>query len=78
MMFSGYTTLKRRVIAMKAWVDKDGCISCGLCPTICPEVFRMGDDDLAEAYVDTVPSDSEDAAREAADSCPVSVIHIEE
>ncbi|MDI9514820.1 MAG: ferredoxin [Clostridiaceae bacterium] len=63
---------------MKAWVDKDGCISCGLCPTICPEVFRMGDDDLAEAYVDTVPSDSEDAAREAADSCPVSVIHIEE
>lgn len=77
-MFSGYTTLKRRVIAMKAWVDKDGCISCGLCPTICPEVFRMGDDDLAEAYVDTVPSDSEDAAREAADSCPVSVIHIEE
>lgn len=63
---------------MKAWVDKDGCISCGLCPTICPEVFRMGDNDLAEAYVDTVPSDSEDAAREAADSCPVSVIHIEE
>ena len=63
---------------MKAWVDKDGCISCGLCPTICPEVFRMEDDDLAEAYVDTVPSDSEDAAREAADSCPVSVIHIEE
>lgn len=77
MMFSGYTTLTRRVIAMKAWVDKDGCISCGLCPTICPEVFRMGDNDLAEAYVDTVPSDSEDAAREAADSCPVSVIHIE-
>ena len=27
---------------MKAWVDKSGCIACELCPTICPEVFRMG------------------------------------
>lgn len=62
---------------MKAWVDKDGCISCGLCPTICPDVFRMGDDEKAEAYVEPVPPDAEDAAREAADSCPVSVIHIE-
>jgi len=68
----------RRVISMKAWVDKDGCIACELCTNICPEVFRMGDDDLAEAYVDTVPEEAEDAAREAADSCPVSVIHIEE
>jgi ferredoxin len=62
---------------MKAWVDKDGCISCGLCPTICPEVFRMGDDGLAESYVDPVPSDAEDSAKEAAESCPVSVIHVE-
>lgn len=63
---------------MRAWIDRDGCISCGLCPTICPEVFRMADDGLAEVYVDEVPEDSEDMAQEAAESCPVSVIHIEE
>ena len=29
---------------MKAIVDKDTCIGCGLCPSICPEVFDMDDD----------------------------------
>ncbi|MGI6621828.1 MAG: ferredoxin [Clostridiaceae bacterium] len=63
---------------MRAWIDRDGCISCGLCPTICPEVFRMADDGLAEVYVDEVPEDFKDTAQEAAESCPVSVIHIED
>lgn len=63
---------------MKAKVDKDGCISCELCADTCPEVFRMDEDGLAEAYVDEVPEEVEDTARDAAESCPVSVIHIEE
>ena len=63
---------------MKARVDKDGCISCELCADTCPEVFRMDEDGLAEAYVDEVPEEVEDSARDAAESCPVSVIHIEE
>ncbi|NLO98793.1 MAG: ferredoxin [Clostridiaceae bacterium] len=63
---------------MKAWIDRDGCISCGLCASTCPEVFRMDDEDIAEVYVDEIPEDVEDMAQEAADSCPVSVIHIEE
>ncbi|MBU3804700.1 MAG: ferredoxin, partial [Candidatus Cellulosilyticum pullistercoris] len=29
---------------MKAFVDKDTCIGCGLCPSICPDVFAMDDD----------------------------------
>jgi len=62
---------------MKAWIDRDGCISCGLCASTCPEVFRMADDGLAEVYVDEIPEDSEEMAHEAADGCPVSVIHIE-
>ncbi len=29
---------------MKAEIDRDGCISCGICASTCPEVFRMGED----------------------------------
>lgn len=61
---------------MKASVDQDECIGCGLCPSICPEVFSMNDDDKAEAIVDEIPTDSLESAEEARDSCPVSAIDI--
>jgi ferredoxin len=38
----------------------------------------MGADGPAEVYVDEIPEEVEDSAKDAADSCPVSVIHIEE
>lgn len=62
---------------MKAVIDRDGCISCGLCAETCPEVFRMADDGLAEVYVDEIPEEEEDSAAEAAEDCPVNVISVE-
>ncbi|HWQ71788.1 MAG TPA: ferredoxin [Desulfitobacteriaceae bacterium] len=62
---------------MIAKVDPDTCIGCGTCPAICPEVFQMNDNGLAEAYVNPVPSSLEETAQEAADGCPVDAIHIE-
>lgn len=62
---------------MKAFIEREGCISCGLCAGTCPEVFRMADDDLAEVYVEVVPSEAESTAIEAKDNCPVSVITVE-
>ncbi|HML38241.1 MAG TPA: ferredoxin [Bacillota bacterium] len=62
---------------MKASIDRSGCIGCGLCPSICPEVFQMADDGLAEVITEDVPSGAEDSAKEAAESCPVSVITVE-
>ena len=62
---------------MKATIDREGCISCGLCASICPQVFRMADDGLAEVYADPILESMEDAAAEARDNCPVSVITIE-
>ncbi len=61
---------------MKATVDQSGCIGCGLCADTCPEVFRMNEDNLAEAYGEVTP-DNQEAAEEARDTCPVSVITIE-
>ncbi|MCI8639913.1 MAG: ferredoxin [Coprococcus sp.] len=60
---------------MKAKVN-EGCISCGSCVGICPEVFRFNNKDIAEAYQD-VTEEVMDKAKEARDSCPVSVIDIE-
>ncbi len=63
---------------MKATLDRDGCISCGLCVDTCPEVFRMADDGIAEVYQAEVPKDAESTAVEAQEGCPVSVIAVEE
>lgn len=59
---------------MKANVDKDTCIGCGLCPTIAPEVFDMDDDGKAHTIVEEVPENSKEAAKEAEGS--LSLIHI--
>lgn len=62
---------------MQASIDRDGCIGCGQCADICPAVFRMAEDGLAEVYA--APAIAEEGAvREAADSCPVSVISVTE
>ena len=63
---------------LKAELDRDGCISCGLCPETCPEVFRMAEDGIAEVYVEEVPPGAEESAVEAQENCPVSVITVEE
>ncbi|MGL4730621.1 MAG: ferredoxin [Clostridium sp.] len=62
---------------MRAIVNKDECIGCGLCPATCPEVFEMADDGKAEAIVNEVPSGAEDSAKEAQEGCPTSAISID-
>lgn len=63
---------------MRAIVNQDGCISCELCVSVCPEVFSMNEDGKAEAIEDDIPEENESEAEEARDGCPVSVIDIEE
>lgn len=60
---------------MKATV-LDGCISCGVCEEVCPEVFKIGDSGVAEVIGD-VTDQNADKAKEAAEGCPVSVITVE-
>ncbi len=62
---------------MKAIVNKDGCISCGLCVSTCPEVFTFDEDGVAEANGQL--TDRNFASAESARSaCPVAVIDIVE
>lgn len=63
---------------MKAIVDEDECTACGLCEDTCPEVFELGDEEVARVLVDPVPPEHEDACREAAEECPSDAIILEE
>lgn len=61
---------------MKAFVDENVCISCGLCEGVCSDVFSL---DIGVAVaVEDVAAEFEDATREACDGCPVQAISIEE
>lgn len=62
---------------MKAFVDKDTCISCGQCTCTCPEVFSMDDDGKAIAIDSEINSDLQSSAESACDGCPVDAISIE-
>jgi len=55
-------------------VEKEACIGCGACPSICPEVFEMDEDGLAVALDEHVPADKEESVQEAAESCPTEAI----
>ncbi len=61
---------------MKAAIDEDACIGCGLCVDTCPEVFDMPDE-KAVMKVEEVPEKEQDKCKEAAENCPVDAIKIE-
>ena len=56
---------------MHAYVHRETCIQCGLCPGVCPEVFSILPGESAQAITEPVPQEYLAAAQEAADSCPV-------
>lgn len=51
-------------------INKNKCVGCGLCVSICSEVFEIGDDGKATVKAQKKLS----CVKEAADSCPVGAI----
>lgn len=74
---------------MKVTIDRDECTMCSVCWDSCPEFFEESPEDglsqIVEKYrVDDhidegeAPDSLSDCVTEAAEGCPVEIIHIEE
>lgn len=59
---------------MKAEVDKDLCIGCGLCPELSEGMFKLNDEGKAEVVFEPIPTDKEQYVKEAEYACPVNAI----
>ena len=62
---------------MKATVDKNECVGCGLCCDTCPEVFKL-ENGVAVVKTDPVPREQETCCRESAEACPVKAISLQD
>ncbi|UCB56509.1 MAG: ferredoxin [Candidatus Omnitrophota bacterium] len=62
---------------MKATVNEELCVGCGLCVDTCPDTFIM-EEDKAKIKANPVPTGSEDSCKKAKEECPVEAIIIEE
>ncbi|WP_407926910.1 ferredoxin [Capillibacterium thermochitinicola] len=62
---------------LKTKVDPELCIACGLCISMCPDIYSWDDDGKAHAIEGPVPEDQESCAEEAAENCPTSAISTE-
>ena len=61
---------------LRVWVDHKVCVGNAMCESITPQVFELNDDRQSEAV--NPAGDTEEKILEAAESCPVSAIFVED
>ena len=59
----------------KITIDKTLGTGCGLCVSVCPEVFEIGDDNIAKVKGDSCKDQD---INEVVSQCPVEAIKVEE
>ncbi|MBL7085111.1 MAG: ferredoxin [Candidatus Omnitrophica bacterium] len=62
---------------MKASVNEELCVGCGLCADLCPDVFAM-EQEKVKVKADPVPEASLECCKKSREDCPVEAINIEE
>jgi ferredoxin len=59
---------------MKIKVNKEKCIGCGYCVSVCPEVFELGEDGKSRVKENADFEKNKDCIEEAKKGCPVGAI----
>lgn len=62
---------------LKPKIIKELCTGCGICETICPDVFEVGPDGIA-IVIDSEICESVECCEEAVENCPEEAIVLEE
>jgi ferredoxin len=55
-------------------IKVNGCIGCGACTGVAPEVFEMDDNGLSTVKVEKLTPEQAEAVKDAIDVCPVGAI----
>lgn len=61
---------------MRVIVDSETCLGCGVCESIAPDIFVLGDEIYANVILDPIPEQSRDVVEEAVSECPEEAISI--
>ena len=61
---------------LRAFADRERCCGYGICTQLCPEVFKVDGDGLVYLESEIVPAGLEEAATEAAASCPAQALRV--
>jgi ferredoxin len=62
--------------ALRVWVDRHRCVGNAMCEALAPAVFRLNANRQSEAV--NPGGNTEEKILEAAESCPVSAIFVED
>lgn len=66
--------MKKEIKMAKITVDDDLCIGCGLCASMCPDLFEMTDDSKAKVKGDSCKGHD---LKDVVSQCPVEAIKME-
>jgi ferredoxin len=58
------------------WHDRPNCIACGACAAVTTNFFMDEEDQLASAVKTEIGESELEENKEAADVCPVNIIHV--
>jgi ferredoxin len=63
---------------MRVFVDPELCMGCGVCESIAPDIFELGDELHAKVILDPIPEKYRYVVEEAIAECPEIAIELTE